>query len=474
MKKLQILLLLVLAISACTTEKENVKITGTVTNKENTALLYSAIFNDTFNGWFKDSIIPDANGHFNLSLKISQPCFIALSSNSGYKQIIIEPGQAYEIEEEQGHIKLINKSDAQFFYENLPDRHPLACRFFQGDVSEYENIYDSVNNELDNELEELSKINCSEEVRDLIRKDRQVYHNLVISSLASRNNFTAIQNNETTPKVVMKMWGKAVSDTFLTNVTTKKATYYYDLLELAFWYNVYTKLDYDSLKIIRKEKREQGLIHTHNVELAKEILPDEILEYYNATYIQDKAKQDRFEKELISLFEQFKKDYSNSQYIKYISSSINEIVDFHEKAAINFNENIEFIGNDKTINSLNDCLRPFKGQKVYVDIWSTSCGWCKEEFAYNEKLKQTLNNKGVEILYLSLDRDHTQKRWEDMIKYYNLTGKHVRANVKLKADLRNKFGRFGVPRYLIVDKQGNVINDDAPRPSNISALEKQL
>ena len=109
-----------------------------------------------------------------------------------------------------------------------------------------------------------------------------------------------------------------------------------------------------------------------------------------------------------------------------------------------------------------------------MDIWSTSCGPCKEEFEYNEKLKETLKNKGVDILYISLDGDQNQDRWKNMIKYYNLRGNHIRANEKLEADLARELGRFGIPRYLIIDKQGNIINNDAPRPSNLSELEKQL
>src|SRR5690554_1455866 len=91
MKKLQILLLIVLALSACNTEKDNVTIKGTVINKEITELLYSATFNENFNNWFKDSVIIDSTGHFSISLNIDQTCFISLFSNSGYKQIIIEP-----------------------------------------------------------------------------------------------------------------------------------------------------------------------------------------------------------------------------------------------------------------------------------------------------------------------------------------------------------------------------------------------
>jgi thiol-disulfide isomerase/thioredoxin len=465
-----------MTLSACNTKKENVTIEGTVKDQKTTELLYSATFNENFNNWFKDSVIIDSTGHFTIQLKIDQPCFISFLSNSGSKQIIIEPEKKYEIEigSEQEPIKLVNKSDAQQFYDNLASSHPNACGFFPEDISDYQNICDSLNAKLVNELQDLRKISCSESVRNLISADRQVYYNLAFSSLASRINVTSLRNNETTPNGIMKIWGNAVSDTFLTNSTTKKTTFYYDLLDMAFWYNMYTKLDYDSIKVIRKEKRELGLIHSYNIELAQQLLPKEIVEFYTATYIHKSASRKKFE-ELTSLVEQFNSTYPDSKYTAYMQADIENIKEFYIKLAAATNEGYEFVENYGAINTLKDCLVPFKGKKIYVDIWSTSCGWCIKQFTYNESLKKTMKNKGVDMLYISLDADQNKDRWKDMIKYYSLSGNHIRANNLLEADLKQNIENWnGIPRYFIVDEEGNIVNNDAPRPSNLSELEKQL
>ncbi|WP_430974335.1 redoxin family protein [Sunxiuqinia rutila] len=477
MKKIQILVLLVITLTACNTKKENVIIKGTVINKEDIELLYSATFNETFNNWFKDSVTIDSSGQFIISLKINKPQMVSLLSESNYKLLIIEPGNDYEIEigNKKEPIKLIHKTEAQLYYEKLPQTHPNAgVGFFPNNLTNYDSIYNKLIELRDKELIHLKERNVSMDVYNLIRADRHVYYNIAISSLASRINITSFRNNETTPKEVMLMWGNAVADTLLTNPLNKQANYFYELLDMAFWYNLYTKLDYDSISVIRKEKREQGLIHSYNIELAERLLPKEILEYYSATYIQSQAAQKIFEKELINLSEQFKTDFPNSKYISYIRPSIDKIANFYLKVAAASKEEYKFVDNYKNLNSLSDCFMQLKGKKIYVDIWSTSCAPCKEEFEYNEKLKETLNNKGVDILYISLDGDQNQDRWKDMIKYYNLRGNHIRANQKLKTDLREKLGSFGIPRYLIIDEQGNIINRDAPRPSNLKKLEKQL
>ena len=475
MRRLQILIFLTLAISACTTEKENIFIKGKIIDNATPKLLYTAIQNDFYNGWFKDSVIIDSTGSFLITLSIDKPVFIGLQSKSNFKKMIIEPDKTYEIEIRGKQINIINNDDAQTFYDALPKFPPNAARNIPKDVSDYESIRSSYDEKFDNELQELAKINCSSDLRALITSERQVYYNFAISTIASINYNTAYRNNVTPENAVIQMWSDAINDTFITDATTKKTYYYYDLLRMAFWSNLYTKLDYESIKLIRKEKREQGLIHTYNIELAKLLLPEDVIEYYTATYIQATTRQKKFEKELINLFEEFKTDYPESKYTTYIAPNINEIEYYYEKVAREANENYKFVDNYENITSLAEALEPFNGKKVYVDIWATSCGYCKDEFKHNKKLKEILKSYGIEILYISLDSDRHKNRWNDIIKFYELEGNHIRATKELGNDLKEKLKEYsGMPHYLIIDKKGNIVNDNAARPSNISELEKQL
>lgn len=368
----------------------------------------------------------------------------------------------------------MKKSEAQKYYETLPTEHPNGVNFFKKDVSDYKDILADLQERLNSEYQGLREVKCSEGVKNLIKADRQAYYNIAISSLASRNNVAFLRKKEITPNDVMEMWENAVNDSLLANSLIKKSYHYYDLLGQTFWYNLFSKLDYDSISVIRKEKRKEKLIHTYNVELSKSLLPKEINEYYIASYIQSRAEQNKYEKELIDLFNHFKTDYPNSEYINYLTSNIDIISDFHNKVASEFNSESKIIDGYKDINTLEKCVLPFKGKKVYVDIWSTSCGPCKKEFKHNSGLKELLKNNDVEMLYISIDKDNYEQRWKDMIKSYDLKGNHIRANTNLKANLRAKFGSFGIPRYLLIDIDGTIINKNAPRPSNREELERLL
>ena len=81
------------------------------------------------------------------------------------------------------------------------------------------------------------------------------------------------------------------------------------------------------------------------------------------------------------------------------------------------------------------------------------------------------------MLYISMDKDAADQQWKEMIKFYKLSGDHVRTNSNLQQDLINRLwggkGGYSIPRYLIL-KDGNLVVADALRPSDKEKLYKQI
>ena len=137
----------------------------------------------------------------------------------------------------------------------------------------------------------------------------------------------------------------------------------------------------------------------------------------------------------------------------------------------------------ENIKSFDKLINRFKGKVVLLDLWGTWCGPCRREFQFKDGLKTYIKDKDIVLVYVNIDRPNGVKKWKKMIKDANLTGYHLFGNPDLVADLRARFykrinpdGRkvMGLPTYVIVDKNGKVVNKNAPRPSSGQRLYSML
>lgn len=134
---------------------------------------------------------------------------------------------------------------------------------------------------------------------------------------------------------------------------------------------------------------------------------------------------------------------------------------------------IHFIA-DSALAKFDDLIQQrFPGKKVFVDFWASWCVPCKQEFAFNAQVDSFCNKNNIQKLYLSFDFPENQNDMARNIYAYNLKGYHVRVNEKLLKDLINTFypnGEISLPRYVLIDDKGNIVNDDGPRPSSGKSL----
>ncbi|MDN4163930.1 TlpA disulfide reductase family protein [Cytophagales bacterium LB-30] len=114
-------------------------------------------------------------------------------------------------------------------------------------------------------------------------------------------------------------------------------------------------------------------------------------------------------------------------------------------------------------------LSDFAGKLVYIDLWATWCGPCIAEQPHWEKLFEEM--KGSPVVFLGVSIDDSRTPWEKMLENRKIGGTQVWMPGGWNAEIMNFFVVEGIPRYILLDEEGKIIKNNAPRPSgNIGEL----
>lgn len=110
-------------------------------------------------------------------------------------------------------------------------------------------------------------------------------------------------------------------------------------------------------------------------------------------------------------------------------------------------------------------LSDLKGKVVYVDVWATWCGPCKQEIPHLKKLEEEYKGKNIVFLGVSTDRQRDHETWKKFLIDHELKGIQLFAGDKSR-DITGPYKIQGIPRFLLIGADGRMISDNAPRPSS--------
>ena len=106
-------------------------------------------------------------------------------------------------------------------------------------------------------------------------------------------------------------------------------------------------------------------------------------------------------------------------------------------------------------------LKDFRGKYVYIDMWATWCAPCRREMPYLKALEEQFADAQIVFLGLSVDKD--KAAWEKMVGEGNMTG--VQLYLGAQSSFMDAYRVEGIPRFILLDKEGVIISNDMSRPS---------
>jgi thiol-disulfide isomerase/thioredoxin len=117
-------------------------------------------------------------------------------------------------------------------------------------------------------------------------------------------------------------------------------------------------------------------------------------------------------------------------------------------------------------------LKKFEGKVVYIDFWADWCSSCRAEFEPAGKLKKEF--EGKDIVFLNFGLGCKKNPWSEMIRVKQIAGYHYWLNKDQGKILSQKFGFTGIPHFVLVDKNGNIADSNAPSPSSNQEIREKL
>ena len=112
-------------------------------------------------------------------------------------------------------------------------------------------------------------------------------------------------------------------------------------------------------------------------------------------------------------------------------------------------------------------LADFRGKYVYIDMWATWCGPCKREIPYMKDLENDFKDAEIVFLGLSIDRD--KNAWTEMVRSGELSG--VQLYLGPGSKFQEAYRIEGIPRFILIGKDGRIISNDMTRPSEDATAE---
>ena len=132
---------------------------------------------------------------------------------------------------------------------------------------------------------------------------------------------------------------------------------------------------------------------------------------------------------------------------------------------------IEFTDKEGKIHHLSE----YKGKVLFVDIWGTWCAPCIAEFPHLRAIQEHFkDNPNVMIMSLSCDIERKPERW---LPFLQQRGDEITWHQFMLTKEGNKvisdvYYIFGIPHFMLIDKEGNFVSYDGPHPSHADSIKE--
>ncbi|WP_161804617.1 TlpA family protein disulfide reductase [Lacinutrix himadriensis] len=130
----------------------------------------------------------------------------------------------------------------------------------------------------------------------------------------------------------------------------------------------------------------------------------------------------------------------------------------------------------KDINESTIDVKYFRGKLLIIDFWATWCAPCIKEAPIFKEIAESYKNSNAEFISISVDQDYLD--WQNYILEKSWKGKNYWFGMQVdqpffsllyskhKMGDANEMVLMGLPKYVIISPNGEILSNSDLRPSN--------
>jgi thiol-disulfide isomerase/thioredoxin len=124
-------------------------------------------------------------------------------------------------------------------------------------------------------------------------------------------------------------------------------------------------------------------------------------------------------------------------------------------------------------------LSNYKGNIVYINLWSTICPAAREIISAVDNLAKDIkeDSKFIEkdkIKIVNVCVGKTWKKWNMAMELYPSSNQQLYLEPEIFKDFTIELGFRGFPQFIILDENGDILTQNAKGPSSIKSTLRVL
>lgn len=439
----------ILIFTSCQETKEQheistvATISGQIENYDNTKIKLRDFFGK--GPWQQD--IPVNNNSFALELNTDEPVMRTLSYGNTRKDVFLQPGKSLEVTFDATNV------DSTFT--------------FSGDLGEENTMLDVINSRLSNidyRYVYDQPLDVAKMYMDSLKQDSQEHFAKLSQAHSTSTEFQDYMNSYITYKT-------ASTTMMLGDRKDEQPEGYYDFMEELtledpkllnlrdYRMFLYTYIEHETNKRLTAfdsvQQQAPDAEYNESLKVIAELKNDDIRAYslYNIMIMRLKdVGVDEFDKD----YNYFKEHNTSEFYTKQMQ------IAYEEKQRIAPGKPApDFALADVDGNQVS--LKDFKGQYVYMDFWQTLCPRSGRELPHYLKLQSEYQDENIAFVSISVDQN--EENWRNYVKEKKNVGTSLRAEESWDSDVYTKYQVNGLPSFIIIDPEGNIVDPVAAKPS---------